>query len=399
MNMEYRGSQCFKKLAEKAGIELSTIYPDSIYELDGTVLFMVKRQYDKKLVAVGSSSPIFSKLDGVQQSTDEFEFKTCDLTVQNSKVIREYFPFTNPIPLLGSEASLGLGDRLGVAGPGHVRLLKNSGIRPVLAQQSMRELKLTGRDYAQVLADAVWAVFQEDYRRGFGADGDHLKTIDEVKLALDNDYTMITLDCSEYIMDLSHMGEDEIESMYLEFNEAERRRLESYFLGGSFAVGDMSLSFAEDVLKRNVVIYQKAIDFAIEVFFEVIKPAGRKIDFEISIDETVTATDPVSHFFVARQLVDAGIQIASVAPRFCGEFQKGIDYIGDVARFDREFTQHVTIAEKFGYKLSIHSGSDKFQVFPIIGRRTKGQFHVKTAGAPSSNNFFMYFGILGSSSS
>lgn len=380
MNMEYRGSQCFKKLADKAGIELSAIYPDSIYELDGTVLFMMKRQYDKKLVAVGGRSPIFSELDGVQQSTDDFEFKTCDLTVQNSKVIREYFPFTNPIPLLGSEASLGLGDRLGVAGPGHVRLLKNSGIRPVLAQQSIRELRLTGRDYAEVLADAVWAVFQEDYRRGFGADGDHLKTVDEVRLALENDYTMITLDCSEYIVDLSHKSEDEVGTMYLEFDEAERIRLESYFLGRSFAVGDMSISFAEDVLMRNVVIYQKAIDFVIEVFSEAIEPVGRKIDFEISIDETVTPTDPLSHFFVARQLIDAGVQIDSVAPRFCGEFQKGIDYIGDVEEFDREFTQHVSIAENLGYKLSIHSGSDKFRVFPIIGRRTKGQFHVKTAG-------------------
>ncbi len=63
-----------------------------------------------------------------------------------------------------------------------------------------------------------------------------------------------------------------------------------------------------------------------------------------------------------------------------GEFQKGIDYIGDLDQFEKEFKIHADIAERFGYKLSIHSGSDKFSVFPIIGRYTGGRVHVKTAG-------------------
>jgi hypothetical protein len=57
-----------------------------------------------------------------------------------------------------------------------------------------------------------------------------------------------------------------------------------------------------------------------------------------------------------------------------------VDYIGDIAQFEREFGEHAAIARYFGYKLSIHSGSDKFSVFPIIGRLTRGVFHVKTAG-------------------
>jgi hypothetical protein len=69
-----------------------------------------------------------------------------------------------------------------------------------------------------------------------------------------------------------------------------------------------------------------------------------------------------------------------MAPRFCGEFQKGIDYIGDLSQFDKEIKIHAVIARHFGYKLSIHSGSDKFSVFPSIGRETRGIFHVKTAG-------------------
>jgi tagaturonate epimerase len=76
----------------------------------------------------------------------------------------------------------------------------------------------------------------------------------------------------------------------------------------------------------------------------------------------------------------AGIELVSVAPRFCGEFQKAIDYIGDIAKFEAEFVVHAAIADHFGYRLSIHSGSDKFGVFPIIGKYTYGRVHVKTAG-------------------
>ena len=72
--------------------------------------------------------------------------------------------------------------------------------------------------------------------------------------------------------------------------------------------------------------------------------------------------------------------MTSLAPRFCGEFQKGIDYIGDLEQFENELKEHVLIAKHFGYKLSIHSGSDKFKVFPLIGKYTEGIFHIKTAG-------------------
>ena len=71
----------------------------------------------------------------------------------------------------------------------------------------------------------------------------------------------------------------------------------------------------------------------------------------------------------------------SLAPRFIGEFQKGIDYLGDRAEFRRQFESHCRIARAHGhYKISVHSGSDKFAIFPIVGEATGGRFHLKTAG-------------------
>ncbi len=69
-----------------------------------------------------------------------------------------------------------------------------------------------------------------------------------------------------------------------------------------------------------------------------------------------------------------------MAPRFIGEFQKGIDYIGDLNAFREDIKAHVAIAEHFGYRISVHSGSDKFSIFPIVAEETHGRFHVKTAG-------------------
>lgn len=253
---------------------------------------------------------------------------------------------------------------------------------PVLAQQSIRELNLTGRTYNDVLCAASWAVFQEGYTSGFGADGDHLKTPEEVKMALDNGFTMITLDCSEHIDNkAASYSTSEIDKKYMEIDEIERKRLELIYLGKTLKLKDSTLIvFNNEEFKRIVLIYLKAIKYTIDIYNSVIKSSGKNIDFEMSIDETLTSTTPESHYFVASELIAGGVEITSLAPRFCGEFQKGIDYIGDIEQFKNEFKMHVKIAENFGYKISVHSGSDKFAVFPIIGKIANGEYHLKTAG-------------------
>jgi hypothetical protein len=151
-------------------------------------------------------------------------------------------------------------------------------------------------------------------------------------------------------------------------------------LNRTFEAAGTGFAFNKLSIAKNVLIYAKAIDYMEHVFHKYIQTAGREIDFEVSIDETLTPTDPASHFLIAEELYGRGVALFSMAPRFCGEFQKGIDYIGDVARFEEELKIHAAIADHFGYKLSIHSGSDKFTVFPMIGVHTKGRFHLKTAG-------------------
>lgn len=285
-----------------------------------------------------------------------------------AEYLRGRFPFTAPVPVLRRPRTFGVGDRLGIACPGHIRVFEHYDATPVLAQQSIRELTLTHRTYEDVLDVVTFAVFREHFTGGFGADGDHLKRPEDVAYALGLGYTMITLDCSEHI-------KGDVDTKPL---SAETR---TRYLGRDFDIGEgLALTFDEAELSKIAYIYDDAIDFAVSIWERFFVEGGANADFEISIDETATPTTPLQHFYVASELTRRGVKPATVAPRFCGEFQKGIDYIGDLEQFDREMAVHAALARNFGYKLSIHSGSDKFSAFPSIGKHTRGIFHVKTAG-------------------
>lgn len=356
------------------------VYPDSIQSAAGS-LFLIARDNREKFLIILSQEAFPAKFEGVEVPLANGKAKKCGLTIQNCDALREIFPYTIPKNHRGLPITIGLGDRLGLASSGHIRLIKDLPVFPILAQQSIRELNLTGRTYPEVLAAASWAVFQEGYTKGFGADGDHLKTAEEVKMALDCGYTMITLDCSEHIDNqAAALSETEINERYQQLPPAVRSNLEAKYLGKTIDLKGVSLTFNQADFQKIVLVYRKAIDYTIDLYNNLIKNYSRKIDFEMSIDETLTSTSPESHYFVAAELIDAGLEITSLAPRFCGEFQKGIDYIGDQRQFTEEFKAHVKIAEHFGYKISVHSGSDKFAVFPIIGKETGAKYHLKTAG-------------------
>jgi len=339
-------------------------YEKSINKDGPSTIFMAREGGTDFIVVLG-------KNPGFEGEAFSGEKLKAPLNHKNAEVLRKIFPFTAPSRVLGKERSFGVGDRLGIASPGHIRLFERYDAYPVLAQQSIRELTLTNRTFEDVLDAVSFAVFREGFRKAWGADGDHLKTEKDVEYALSLGFTMITLDCSEHI---NNNVTDENASPL-------PRAAADKYLGKEFDIGEgVRLSFTEGELKKIVAIYGKAIVFAAEIYKKFFAAGKYKADFEISIDETPTPTTPLQHYFVARELIDSGVSFATMAPRFCGEFQKGVDYIGDLAQFEKEITVHAVIARHFKYKLSIHSGSDKFTVFPFIGKATKTAFHIKTAG-------------------
>lgn len=301
----------------------------------------------------------------------------------------DVFPYTRPTSLRNHSITIGTGDRLGMATPGHIRAIQKFQVRPVLAQQSARENNQTGRTFTGVIRDAAWAVFQENYRDGYGADGDHLKSLEEVENALNQGVSMITLDLSEKLNFEAFNAPKEIIDRRFEgeIDKGDIEVLYHIFLGKEFPFqiphGGFLIQFDEESLKRNVLLFHKAIDFTEEVYEFVRSRSGGQshIDFEISIDETPFSTSPESHLFFIIELNYRGVHIDSLAPRFVGDFQKGVDYRGDLAHFREQLHQHVRVAQEFeNYKISVHSGSDKFSVFPALGELAGKGLHLKTAG-------------------
>jgi hypothetical protein len=129
-----------------------------------------------------------------------------------------------------------------------------------------------------------------------------------------------------------------------------------------------------------VAKYGRAIRHTVTMYRELAS-LREVFDFEVSVDETESATTPLEHFFIAAELTRAGVRFTSLAPRFIGRFEKGVDYLGDLDALDAELARHAAVTRHFGSnKLSLHSGSDKFSVYPLIARHWGTRIHVKTAG-------------------
>ncbi len=156
----------------------------------------------------------------------------------------------------------------------------------------------------------------------------------------------------------------------------------SGLLGKTFIIEDLSITFDEPTLLKAAVKYGNAVAHVADMYQHLVQAAGtRPFEFEVSVDETEQPTSHAEHIYIASELNRLGVKWISLAPRYVGRFEKGVDYIGDLAAFETDFAGHAAIARHFGpYKLSLHSGSDKFSIYPIATRHTGGLVHLKTAG-------------------
>ncbi|HJQ79426.1 MAG TPA: tagaturonate epimerase family protein [Lacipirellulaceae bacterium] len=287
---------------------------------------------------------------------------------------------------LGLRPSFGFGDRLGLATAGHVEAMRRAGggIAPIFAQQSIREMTRTGRTPEAVMADACNALANADWRGVFAADADHLKTTADVDATCAAGFTFYTIDPSGYVD--GKAGAYPEPALRDRFADV-RPSIDwfEHYLGKRVELPTgAKIELDEQALMRAAVKCGHALAKAIELasyIRQVNEAAGRDYEIELSIDETDDLTTLAEHYVIADQCVKRGMKLVSLAPRFIGGLEKGIDYIGDARAFERSVRDHAAIAELLGpYKLSLHSGSDKLSIYPALSRATRGRFHVKTAG-------------------
>ena len=289
-----------------------------------------------------------------------------------------------PVPL-GLAPSFGYGDRLGVATPGHVAAHKKSagGIVPIFAQQSIREMTRTVRTPQQVMGDALRGAKEAGYTGVQGADADHLKTPQDVDRTAEAGFVFFTIDPSDHVDGKTDSYSEAELNQKLGPIRGEVEWVNRY-RGKTLKLGSTTLSIDEKACARCAVKYGKAVNHAIALaahIDSVMHGRGKAYEIELSVDETPQPTTLAEHYMVADACLQGGMKLVSLAPRFVGEFEKGVDFKGDRAAFEQSLAGHAAIAKAIGpYKLSLHSGSDKLSIYPAFARATAGQFHVKTAG-------------------
>jgi hypothetical protein len=366
------------------------IYPRSLTAADHSLLFMGNRQGEKHF---GVVSPLPGLVDSLEEQEHQVvlegfkvRLRIGPITSRSAAWLRKALPFLEA-GTIGLKKSAGCGDRLGLATPGHVRAICKTGVAPIFAQQSVRENERTGRTPLQVMDDALWGAFQEGWRQGFGADADHLKTTAQLDAFVAAGYTFFTIDPGEYVDNdaekLSGRGlEQKAEELPWAELESTPSDLQRTLCEKPVDLGEFRAPFTQEELLRAAVKYGKAIAHTVRLYRHLVKSMnGRLFEFEMSVDETETPTTLVEHVYIASELKRLGVVWVSLAPRYVGAFEKGVDYIGDLEPFRRSFARHVAVAKAYGpYKLSIHSGSDKFSIYPIASRLAGELIHLKTAG-------------------
>ena len=280
--------------------------------------------------------------------------------------------------------SFGVGDRFSHQGQAQLRAIMKANetgldISPVW-NKSNREHVYVHSHPSDVRREADAAVSALGFTGKYFVDADHinLSTVEPFVETAD----FFTLDVAAFI------GKPSSEAEAAAFVASCKKYLGKLKIPGI----EKPILVTEALLKEVAGKFLAAIRQAAEIYAHLAAKKGKgNFITEVSMDEVESPQTPVDMLFILKMIADEGIPVQTIAPKFTGRFNKGVEYRGDVQQFAREFEDDVLVIDfavkEFGLpedlKLSVHSGSDKFTIYPIMGeivkRHGKG-LHVKTAG-------------------
>lgn len=286
--------------------------------------------------------------------------------------------------MLLSKYSFGIGDRFAQQGKSLLQALidaKKQGldITPVW-NKSHREHQIVGTEPADVRTEADSAVTELGWDAPYHVDADHIG-LENVDLFIDaSDF--FTIDVADFI------GKPADPQDIDDFVQKHKSLCGTLQIEGL----DEPVEITKDQIINTARNFLSAIKQAEKIYRHIENKKGHdNFITEISMDETTEPQPPLEMLFILAAIADCNIPAQTIAPKFTGSFYKGIDYVGDPQRFGRQFEQMLAIisyaVEHFSLpknlKLSVHSGSDKFSIYPVINRALKkfdAGLHIKTAG-------------------
>ena len=280
--------------------------------------------------------------------------------------------------------SIGIGDRFGLQGLHQIRAVQKAmeagvEISPVW-NKSQREHAIIGTAPEDTRREADAAVSESGWRGRYFVDADHIGAATVDRFIPSSDF--FTIDVADYI------GSPAPAAAVEEFVSAMTPRAGTVRLPGL----DRPVNASEQVLRSVAARYLNAVKEAGRVYSRISAGRGdRTFVAEVSLDESDVPQSAGELLFILGAIAAERIPLATIAPKFTGAFLKGVDYVGDPAVFAREFEADIAVVaharEAFGLpgdlKLSVHTGSDKFSLYPLIHRALRREgagLHLKTAG-------------------
>lgn len=279
--------------------------------------------------------------------------------------------------------TLGCGDRFGLQGKAQLAAYIEAAERGIevspVWNKSYREHTTVHTEPASVRAEADGAVKELGWDKSYFVDADHI-SLGNVDGFIDSS-DFFTLDVAESI------GEAAPATDVDAFVDAMADYVGEIKLPGL----DEALTVSADDIRTIAGKYLFAVQEAGRIYRHITEKKSGAFEVEVSMDETDDPQTPVEMLFILAMIAREEIPADTVAPKFSGRFNKGVDYVGDVAQFETEFEQDVAAlrfaAQEFGMKeslrLSVHSGSDKFSIYGPMNRVLKkfgAGLHLKTAG-------------------
>ena len=280
--------------------------------------------------------------------------------------------------------SIGIGDRFSMEGAAQLRALQKAETQGVLIvpvwNKSNREHSIIGTSPVDTRREADEAVALCGWKHSYYVDADHIG-LGTVGRFLDSS-NFFTIDVADSI------GKPSAPERVASFLKSASR-----FKGALRVPGvQKSVDVTDGLLSEIARKYLRAVEEAGAVYRHIAGHKGLETFVtEVSADEAELPQSPAELFFILAALAWEKVPVQTIAPKFTGAFLKGIDYVGEVRQFAREFEDDLAIiahaVKAFGLpqqlKLSIHSGSDKFSIYPSIHNalaRTGAGLHIKTAG-------------------
>lgn len=346
-------------------------------------LSVVRAGDDRQLRVVAPVVELLSGFEGTSFETAGGSVLEGQLSGRNAAAVRELAPWLSPRPL-GLTTSAGVGDRLGLATAGHVKAFRRhgEGVGAVFAQQSAREMQRLGRSPQQVLDDATFGCVEAGWTLQVGADADHLKTTSDVDSCVGAAFSMFTLDPGDHVRRApAQPAQTDLVQVPWSDLEDDAVSLCRRYVSTSLDVGDEMREVKDVDVLRAVVKYGAAVAHTVALYRHLMERAGHLVEVEVAVDETDEVTTVFEHHFMVSELQRLGVRLVGFAPRYVGGFEKGVEYVGELAPFVESLSRHAHVARSLGpYKLSLHSGSDKFRLYGSAVEVTDGMVHLKTSG-------------------